>query len=172
MTPALWDRYREFLVVHPSIKLRLDPSRMKFTGEFLAKMEPRDAAGLRRDGRARRRRHRQPRREAHGRPLLAARLPSSRPTPDLRSEIDDTLARIKTFADDVHDGAHRAASAARFKNVLVIGIGGSALGPAVRRRGARRGRATACAPFFFDNTDPDGIDRVLDAHRRRASTRR
>ena len=50
----------------------------------------------------------------------------------------------------------------RFRNFLVIGIGGSALGPEFVA--AALGTTTApMRPYFFDNTDPDGFDRTLAA---------
>ena len=52
--------------------------------------------------------------------------------------------------------------AGRFTDVLLIGIGGSALGPQFVERCARARKTTGCGLHFFDNTDPDGIDRVLE----------
>ena len=51
------------------------------------------------------------------------------PTPQIRSEIEDTIRRIKAFAKDVQAGKITAENGTRFKHVLHIGIGGSALGP-------------------------------------------
>src|SRR5439155_4817859 len=47
-----------------------------------------------------------------------------------------------------------------FRNVLVIGIGGSALGPqfVAKALGTVNDKMK---PYFFDNTDPEGIDDVL-----------
>jgi glucose-6-phosphate isomerase len=50
--------------------------------------------------------------------------------------------------------------AQRFRRLLVIGIGGSALGPQLVAD-ALGGPADRLAPHFLDNTDPDGFDRVL-----------
>ena len=55
-------------------------------------------------------------------PVLAA-------TGEIRSEIEETIWRIKTFAEDVHSGKISAEDRRRFKHLLHIGIGGSALGP-------------------------------------------
>ena len=64
----------------------------------------------------------------------------------------------------MHTGKIRPALAERFTNVLVIGIGGSALGPefvaSALTKGPQRDKARM---FFFDNTDPDGMDRALAA---------
>jgi glucose-6-phosphate isomerase len=48
-----------------------------------------------------------------------------------------------------------------FKNYLLIGIGGSALGPQFVANALGNPKTDRLKPFFFDNTDPDGMDRVL-----------
>ena len=158
MTRALWDRYREYLTVHPSIGLSLDPSRMKFTAEFLAKMEPAMqkafAAMDALEGGAIANPD-EKRMVGHYWLRDSARAPSA----DIKKEIDETLARIKQFANDVHNSRVRGQKG-HFLNLLVIGIGGSALGPEFVHAalGSTKDRMKV---FFFDNTDPDGMDRVL-----------
>jgi glucose-6-phosphate isomerase len=83
------------------------------------------------------------------------------PTPEIAREIRATLAAVKRFARDVHAGRVKPPKARAFRNVLVIGIGGSALGPQFVARALADPRADRLQPFFFDNTDPDGIDAVL-----------
>ncbi len=119
-------------------------------------------------------RHRQPRREAHGRPLLAARRRRSRPTPELRAGDRRRRSRgIKRFAADVHDGAGARRSAGHVSRTCSSSASAARRsGPQFVRRGARHAGRPHAAVFFFDNTDPDGIDRVLDAPRRTTSTRR
>src|SRR6266545_1703221 len=56
------------------------------------------------------------------------RNPALSPTPEIRGDIEACLSRVKTFAADVHAGAI-AGERGQFKNLLLIGIGGSALGP-------------------------------------------
>src|SRR5262249_24992235 len=51
------------------------------------------------------------------------------PTQQIRAEIEETVKRIKRFAEDVHAGKITAENGKRFEHVLHIGIGGSALGP-------------------------------------------
>jgi glucose-6-phosphate isomerase len=79
---------------------------------------------------------------------------------ELKSEIDSTLAATLQFAANVHAGNIAPAAGGKFTRVLVVGIGGSALGPQLV--------AEAITPTnppldisFLDNTDPDGISRVL-----------
>jgi len=88
------------------------------------------------------------------------RNPALAPTDAIRDAITATRARIVQFALDVHEGVVRPTRAERFTNLLVIGIGGSALGPQFVA-GALGSPADPLRPFFFDNTDPDGMDRTL-----------
>src|ERR1700759_1149050 len=157
MTRALWDRYREYLTVHPSINLSFDPSRMKFSGDFLGKMEPAmqkafadmdalEAGAIANPDEKRMVGH------------YWLRDSAKAPNAELRKEIDETLARIKKFANDVHNSRVRGEKG-HFLNLLVIGIGGSALGPEFVHA-ALGGAGDRMKVFFFDNADPDGIDRV------------
>jgi len=57
------------------------------------------------------------------------RNPALAPTPEIRPEIEDTIRRVKAFAQDVHTGKITAEHGRRFEHILHIGIGGSALGP-------------------------------------------
>jgi glucose-6-phosphate isomerase len=82
------------------------------------------------------------------------------PTPELKAEITETLDATLQFAADVHAGKILAANGQKFTRVLVVGIGGSALGPQL----VSDALAPANPPLaieFFDNTDPDGMDRVV-----------
>ena len=88
------------------------------------------------------------------------RAPQLAPTPELTAEISSTLAAIKEFAAKVHSGA-LAGPKGKFKHLLVIGIGGSALGPQFVSHALGHPRKDKLAVSFFDNTDPDGIDYVL-----------
>jgi glucose-6-phosphate isomerase len=90
------------------------------------------------------------------------RAPELAPDPALRKEIEDTLARVKTLAGRVHRGEIRPERGGVFRRVLVVGIGGSALGPELVAD-ALASESDRLRVSFLDNTDPDGIDRVLDA---------
>ncbi len=88
------------------------------------------------------------------------RAPQLAPTPELTHDITSTLAAIKDFAAKVHSG-EVSGPKGKFKNLLVIGIGGSALGPQFVAAALGQPRKDKLAVSFFDNTDPDGIDYVL-----------
>ena len=81
------------------------------------------------------------------------------PSPELREKIDAPLAQLLQFAADVHAGRIAAPGGSRFTDCLVIGIGGSALGPELV---ADALPASGLAMHFMDNTDPDGMLRVLN----------
>src|SRR5262249_33114138 len=158
MTPALWDRYREFLTVHPSINLSFDPSRMKLSGDFLAKMEPAmQKAFASMDALERGAIANPDENRMVGHYWL--RDPERAPTPEIRREISETLARIQRIANDVHNSRVRG-QRGHFIHLLVIGIGGSALGPELAHA-ALGTAADRMKVYFFDNTDADGFDRVL-----------
>jgi glucose-6-phosphate isomerase len=160
MSRALWNRYREYLDVHESIGLTVDVSRVRFDDRFFGEMHlPMRMAFQRMDE------------LEHG--MIAnpdeqrmvghywLRDASRAPDETITRAIVDTVAAIKQFAADVHAGKVRGAQG-NFSRLLVIGIGGSALGPefVAAALGSSRDRLEA---HFIDNTDPDGIDRVLDA---------
>jgi glucose-6-phosphate isomerase len=88
------------------------------------------------------------------------RNPALAPTAETRQEIERTVNRIKELAADVHAGKITAENGKRFEHVLLIGIGGSALGPQLVAD-ALESAADPMDIFFFDNTDPNGFDRVF-----------
>ncbi len=88
------------------------------------------------------------------------RNPDLAPSPGLRDEIVETVRRIHSFVEAVH--THKIqGSTGRFENLLVIGIGGSALGPQLASHALGNPASDKLKAFFFDNTDPDGMERVL-----------
>ncbi len=90
------------------------------------------------------------------------RAPQLAPNREIRDEIELTLERIKKFAAKVHEEK-------RFTDVLSIGIGGSALGPMFVHDALGTGE-DRLKVHFFDNTDPDGMDRTLRAIGKKLST--
>lgn len=156
---SMWERYKQHLVVHPSIGLRLDISRMKFGPRFFEELrEPAQQAfaamaELERGAIA----NPDEKRQVGHYWLRASHLA---PTAAMREEIDSTAARIKAFAADVHAGKIKPAQADKYEHVLHVGIGGSALGPQLINH-ALHSHTDPMRIHFLDNTDPDGIDRTL-----------
>lgn len=89
------------------------------------------------------------------------RAPELAPGPEVKRAIEEAVAKVKAFAADVHSGKIAPESGGRFQNLLLVGIGGSALGPQLVAD-ALGGASDPLRPFFFDNTDPDGMARELD----------
>lgn len=157
-----WDRYLGEQCVVPSIGLTVDSSRMGWPEDFLTRNQPRFAQAFDAMEALERGAVANPdegRRVGH----YWLRDPSRAPTPELRAAIEQTLDRVIAFAADVHAGKIAPPDGGCFTDVLVVGIGGSALGPQL----AARALGTACDDrmqlHFLDNTDPDGFDLVLDA---------
>lgn len=82
------------------------------------------------------------------------RAPQFAPSPELRRDIETALIQIREFTGAVHRER-------KFTGVLCIGIGGSALGPMFVADALGNGGQDKMRVDFLDNTDPDGIARVL-----------
>lgn len=160
MAQDLWKRYQKYLCVCDEIGLRLDPSRMAFGDDFLAGMEKRMAAAF----------DEMEKLEAgaianpdEGRQVghYWLRAPELAPTPEIGRAIEEAQQQVRGFARRVHRGEIAAPGGRPFTDLLVIGIGGSALGPQLAADALGDPRRDRLRPHFFDNTDPDGMDRVL-----------
>jgi glucose-6-phosphate isomerase len=81
------------------------------------------------------------------------------PTPELKAAITEPIAALKDFAVKVHAGKVTPPNGGTFRQVLLIGIGGSALGPQLVAEAI--GQSAKLPIFFFDNTDPAGMDSVI-----------
>ena len=157
---ALWQKYQDRLCHIEELGLRLDLSRMgldegffeeqtaAIEGAFKA-MDELEAGAIANPDEGRQVGH------------YWLRAPQLAPDPDVGSEIRQMQGRVKEFAKQVHSGQVRPPEAAKFTDVLVIGIGGSALGPQLMADALGEPDRDALAVCFFDNTDPDGMARVL-----------
>ncbi len=86
------------------------------------------------------------------------------PNAEISGQITQTFERVKAFAAAVHNRSIKPPKAARFTDLLLIGIGGSALGPQlVADAMGNLGPKDKLAVHFLDNTDPDGMLRTLKA---------
>ncbi|HVO11329.1 MAG TPA: glucose-6-phosphate isomerase [Vicinamibacteria bacterium] len=158
-TRELWERYRALLFDDPALGVRLDLSRMGIDDAALVRLEPalqkayQAMAALEKGEIAN---PDEKRMVGH----YWLRAPQLAPTPEIADEIRSTQERTLDFASRVHDGRVSPPRAERFRHLLVVGIGGSALGPQLVAD-ALSGPGDRLRPHFLDNTDPDGIDRVL-----------
>jgi glucose-6-phosphate isomerase len=157
----LFQRFRASFFHDARLGLAVDVSRIRFADGYFEAMEPRMQEAFKAMDALEKGAIANPdedRKVGH----YWLRAPDLAPEPAIRDEITRTLARIHAFAAAVHDGRIQPERHARFTHVLVIGIGGSALGPELCAA-ALGTPADRMKPYFLDNTDPDGIDRVLDA---------
>ncbi|HEY4301377.1 MAG TPA: glucose-6-phosphate isomerase [Candidatus Didemnitutus sp.] len=157
-----WDRFKAYYIQHSKLGFALDVSRIPFPQSFLDEMRPRMEEAMQAMAELEKGAIANPdEKRMVGHYWL--RAPQLAPTPELSNEITSTLAAIKEFAARIHQGTVTTPAGARFKELLGVGIGGSALGPqfvshALGRPGGRRDKMGV---HFFDNTDPDGMDLVL-----------
>jgi len=157
---SLWQRFQRFFVRYGDIGFSIDISRMKFPDDFFDKLRPKISKALSAMRELEKGSIANPdenRMVGH----YWLRNPALAPTPDLRRYIEETNNRIKQFATDVHSGKIRAPNGEKFRHVLLIGIGGSALGPQLVSD-ALGSVGDPLDIYFFDNTDPNGFDRVFD----------
>jgi len=156
---SLWPRFEKYFLHYDDLDFSIDISRMRFPDDFFEKMRPRvdkayvDMRELEAGAIANPDEHRM---VGH----YWLRNAKLAPTPELRADIEETNARIKQFAADVHAGKIAPEKGGKFRHVLLIGIGGSALGPQFIADAL--GQADdPLSIYFLDNTDPDGFDRIF-----------
>jgi len=155
----LWQRYQDWLYYHSGLGLYLDISRMRFEETWVETLIPgfekafKDMQALEAGAIAN---PDEDRMVGH----YWLRNSDKAPTPELKQAIDASIVQMEVFAEAIHSGTIHPPDAAKFTDVLSVGIGGSALGPQFV--------AAALAPeqpplhlHFIDNTDPAGIDRVM-----------
>ncbi len=155
----LWKRFRQYLVWDERTGISLDVSRMRFGDDYLSEMEAAaqkafdamhalEAGAIANPDEDRQVGH------------YWLRNAALAPTTELKDTITRDIADIKTFAAAIHAGEIKAANGQPFADILVIGIGGSALGPQLVAD-ALGSAGDKLTPYFLDNTDPDGFDRLF-----------
>jgi len=155
----MWDKFMKWYREYPEIGLAIDLSRMNFPEDYLEKMLPKfqkafkEMQELESGAIANPDEHRM---VGH----YWLRAPELAPTEEIKNDIINTINDIKEFSREVHSGKIRGQTGV-FKNLLVIGIGGSALGPQFVANALGNPSSDKMSVFFFDNTDPDGMDRVM-----------
>ncbi len=88
------------------------------------------------------------------------RNPFLAPTKIIQNQISSTLEKIQQFATDIHQQKVKPQKSTQFRNVLTLGVGGSALAPQLIHN-ALGSKKESMRFYFIDNTDPDGIDRMI-----------
>lgn len=82
------------------------------------------------------------------------------PTHDLQTSIRQMRTSVLHFARQIHTGKILSPGGETFTDCLVVGIGGSALGPQLVAD-ALSSSEDKMRMHFCDNTDPDGMQRLL-----------
>ncbi|MEM9882287.1 MAG: glucose-6-phosphate isomerase [Planctomycetota bacterium] len=158
----LYARYRKHLCRAPGLGITLDVSRMPFGPTFFRDAEPAIQLAFAKMKELENGAIANPdedRMVGH----YWLRAPGLAPEPELTRAIAKTIDDIKAFADAVHGKSVVPPSAAKFTDVLSIGIGGSALGPQFLADAlGNLKRRDKMKLHFIDNTDPDGTRRTLD----------
>ena len=161
MSTSDWERFTRWQVEVSSLGISFDFSRMKFEATDLESLAPRiesafsamsdlekgDVANPDED-----------RMVGH----YWLRAPALAPDPEMRRSIEESIQSTRDFARSIHNGTLQGARGS-FINVLIIGIGGSALGPQFVSKALGLPSRDRMRLSFFDNTDPDGIELVLDS---------
>ena len=156
---SLWQRYQDWLFYDEKLSLYLDVSRMGFDDNFVETMKPKfdkafaDIRALEDGAIANPDENRM---VGH----YWLRDADLAPSEELKNDITETLNQVKTFASQVHSGEVKPPDAAKFTDILSVGIGGSALGPQFVAE-ALTSVDAPLAIHFIDNTDPAGIDETL-----------
>lgn len=155
----LWQRYQQRLWHAPELGMRIDVSRMDFPESLFTElnrpmqrafesMRALEAGDIANPDEQRRVGH------------YWLRAPERAPDAETAAAIRDALERLRGFAHQIRSGELTPSTGGRFTDMLLIGIGGSALGPQLLAD-ALEGAADGLTPHFMDNTDPDGMHRIL-----------
>ena len=159
ISSSLWNRFQQYFLSYDDLGISVDISRMNFPDDYFAgmafvadrackEMKELEAGAIANPDEGRMVGH------------YWLRKASLAPTQEIRDAITSTERAIVHFAEEVHSGKILSASGKKFTDLLVVGIGGSALGPQLVAD-ALWSPENPVRPHFFDNTDPDGMDKVL-----------
>ncbi|MES2659382.1 MAG: glucose-6-phosphate isomerase [Verrucomicrobiota bacterium] len=153
-----WQSYNQSLVRYPQFGFSLDLSLMDIEPSQVAALQPKIAKAFAdmdalEDGKIVN--------PDEGRMVghYWLRNASLAPTEEIHRSITEPLQDLKRFAEKIHTGAITPPTGGNFKQVLLIGIGGSALGPQLVTEAI--GQNARLPLHFFDNTDPAGMDTVI-----------
>jgi glucose-6-phosphate isomerase len=153
-----WQSYKQSLVRYPKFGFSLDLSLMDVEPGELTALEPRiakafadmdalEAGAIANPDEGRMVGH------------YWLRNAALAPNQEFSRAITEPIEELKRFAEKIHTGAITTPTGRSFKQVLLIGIGGSALGPQLVSEAI--GQNARMPLYFFDNTDPAGMDAVI-----------
>lgn len=156
----LFKRFQTFYLQNDRIGLSLDVSRMNFSDEVLSKINRKTERAIKFMAQLEKGAIANPsenRMVGH----YWLRNPRLAPERAISEEILSTIDKIKKFTAKIHNGEILSSNGKKFTNILIIGIGGSILGPQFVSRALGNPLTDKMKVYFIDNTDPDGIDTTL-----------
>jgi glucose-6-phosphate isomerase len=159
-TLELWQRYQDWLYYNEKLGFYLDISRIHFDDDVISQLKPnfdqafQAMAALEKGAIAN---TDEDRMVGH----YWLRNPEIAPNSEITKEIIDSIKQIEDFVAKVHSGRVKPLLAPKFTDILSIGIGGSALGPEFVAE-ALTDDQPPLNIHFIDNTDPAGIDHILN----------
>ena len=155
-----WNRFQTRFIEFPSAGLAIDVSRMNFADDFVTSKQSLVDAAL---GEMKAVENGDFINTDENRMVghYWLRNPELATDKSISDDIVKVTGDVKQFAHSIHSRSLRGQNGP-FKNLLVIGIGGSALGPQFVAHALGHPTSDKLKLFFFDNTDPDGMDRVLE----------
>jgi len=157
----LWSRFQKHYAEFPSLGLAVDLSRTRVDEAYLESMaEPLESAFANMAQLEAGAVANPDEKRMVGHYWL--RNPALAPDPAIRQAIIQTHADIRKFVREVHTGFVSGENG-KYQHVLVVGIGGSALGPQFVSHALGQPASDPMRVWFLDNTDPDGMDKVLSA---------
>lgn len=156
-----WDRFKRWYLPVPSLSFAFDFSRMHFDEADLNSLRPQLEAAFKEMEALEQGAQANPdEKRMVGHYWL--RSPKLAPQSKISEDIIRTIQNIKNFATNVHNG-NISGQAGTFQNLLIIGIGGSALGPQFVSKALGSAKKDRLQIYFFDNTDPDGMDATIES---------
>ncbi len=155
-----WQNYLDNVYYSPETQLMIDYGGMGFSKIYMDSMSGKISAAI--DGMA----------ELEGGSIANPterrmvghywlRAPELSPKKSIMQEIEACNEAVKQFVHDVHSGVVKTEKGGIFKNAIVSGIGGSSLGTLFISN-VFASENDKMKLYFMDNTDPDGIDDILN----------
>ena len=153
-----WDTYQKSIIRYPEIGFTIDISRMDAPSDWSSEMEERIARGFKDRASIEAGEIMNP---DEGRAVGHYWLRNPELAPAEEGQwIRDVLISVQSFAKQVLTGDIKAPNDRNFRHVLLVGIGGSALGPQLVGKALLPADA-AVDIHYLDNTDPGGMDHVF-----------
>ena len=154
-----WENFKQKYLAIDSLHFALDYSRINFGGDFFESMEPKMQAAFKAMDALESGAIANPdekRQVGH----YWLRSPNLAADSSTEKAIKSAIKSIKSITRAIH-GGDCIGQEGPFENLLIIGIGGSALGPQFVANALGHPDKDRIKTYYFDNTDPDGIDRTL-----------